>query len=418
MASTSSHGEQAVANLLKVGRLAEMWSEQVPMTLKDFVHRFDRYRDDERDEGENPLADVKYDAVKVLTIHKAKGLEFPVVILPNLSAGKRGGLGGKKLIQRDWRTGLVGVRLEGGGQTNAAMVAIELEEERRERAEEVRVFYVAATRAKSQLLCFVSGSEKEAGRFAGILKSAGPLVNVEMEEVQQQPISEVTSVKSALKLGTAWNVEALATRFKARQAATDAIQGARLLVSPTSLLAEPEKKRLIDDDEAFLSRENAIRIGHVCHKVMEEWNFNSPAAQHKSLLKKSIERSAKLFELSPLDPSSEVVMAEAGLILTSFVASAVYKKLSQVKIIGRELPFLYPLAQGAMRGVIDLLYEFEGKLIVADYKTNKLDDNSPAKLVDHYRTQGAAYQEAVRQSLGREAGFELIFLRDSSVVPV
>jgi len=50
-------------------------NDQSPLTLLSFVRRFEAYRNDEREEGENPLADVKYDAVKVMTIHKAKGLD-------------------------------------------------------------------------------------------------------------------------------------------------------------------------------------------------------------------------------------------------------------------------------------------------------------------------------------------------------
>jgi len=78
LASQSEHGDQAMANLIKIGLLADKWNDQSPLTLLSFVRRFEAYRNDEREEGENPLADVKYDAVKVMTIHKAKGLNFPL----------------------------------------------------------------------------------------------------------------------------------------------------------------------------------------------------------------------------------------------------------------------------------------------------------------------------------------------------
>src|SRR5581483_5629342 len=57
-------GEQAKANIEKVLRLAQTWSEPMPLTLPEFIVHFAKYRDEERDEGENPLADAMFDAVK------------------------------------------------------------------------------------------------------------------------------------------------------------------------------------------------------------------------------------------------------------------------------------------------------------------------------------------------------------------
>ncbi|MCG3203587.1 MAG: ATP-dependent helicase/nuclease subunit A [Elusimicrobia bacterium] len=414
-ASTSFHGEQAMANLLKVGHLAEKWSEQTPLTLKEFVRRFDQYRDEERDEGENPLADVKYDAVKVLTIHKAKGLEFPLVILPNLSANKRA-RNDKKDVRRDWRTGTVGLRLEGAGFTNAAMIEIERQEDKRESAEEIRVFYVATTRAKKQLVCFVGGGEKESGQFANILKSAELSPHFHVEEIQQKPMSEMTSARSALKLDNTWNVQGLSAGFQKRADELTRLVNERLILSPTALLEEPEKKKYLEEDETYPAREKALLIGQICHKVLEEWDFQIPPAKHKALLKKNVDRAAQLVEFPMGNSSSDLIKNECAEIIGGFLKSALYQKLCRVKIIGREMPFVYPQGSGLMRGVIDLLYEFEGLLVVADYKTNKLDGSSTLQWETHYRPQGAAYQEAVRRSLQREVVFELIFLRNFTAI--
>ncbi len=420
LASTSAHGEQAVANLLKVGRLAETWNEQVPMTLKDFVRRFDRYREDERDEGENPLADVKYDAVKVLTVHKAKGLEFPVVILPNLSSGNRNGAD-KRTLRRDWRTGLVGLRLGVCGATNAAMALIEREEVERELAEEVRVFYVAATRAKSQMVCLVAADAKRDGRFAEIVVGAGELPGVVYDDVREAPLAALNFAKPSIELGSSWNVDTLSANFVRRESEWKRVGNARLLVSPTSLLAEPEKIRFIDDDVAELSRDRAIKVGHICHKVLEEWDFKIASANVKPALRKALDRAARLFELIQDSEESDVVLSDAKKVLAGFFESESYKELTKVKIVGREIPFLYPTESGsaaAMRGVIDLLVERDGRLVVIDYKTNKIDRRSLTDLADHYRAQGLAYQQAVLRSLGQEADFELLFLRGPISVSV
>ena len=167
-----SGGEQAKANIEKVLRLAQTWSESTPQTLPEFVAHFSKYRDEERDEGENPLADAMFDAVKVMTIHKAKGLEFPVVFLPNLSGGRRA-FADRPRVERSWRSGSVGIRLRGSDATNAAAAMLDVQSKRHDEAEEVRVLYVAATRAKNRLIGTMSKSGGQPGPFAKLLSDSG-----------------------------------------------------------------------------------------------------------------------------------------------------------------------------------------------------------------------------------------------------
>ena len=89
LAAASLHGEQAVANLLKVRDMAEEMADRPHLMLTGCVDLMMQRLEDQPDEAESALSEASLDAVRILTIHKAKGLEFPVVILPGLHQGAR-----------------------------------------------------------------------------------------------------------------------------------------------------------------------------------------------------------------------------------------------------------------------------------------------------------------------------------------
>ena len=149
-------GERRLANLRKLMRLAREYERAEGRDLHGFL-AYAATRDfAAAREGEAPLESEGLDAVRLMTIHRAKGLEFPVVCVADL--GRQGaGQRDRLLIGPD---GEVGLRLAtpGGGETLPALAferladAAALEED----AEERRLFYVAMTRARDRLI--LSGS--------------------------------------------------------------------------------------------------------------------------------------------------------------------------------------------------------------------------------------------------------------------
>jgi ATP-dependent helicase/nuclease subunit A len=100
-------------------------------------------------------------------------------------------------------------------------------------------------------------------------------------------------------------------------------------------------------------------------------------------------------------------------ILGAFFPSAAYRELAAARILGREVPLLLEWDDAAvMEGIIDLLYEKDGKIFIADYKSDRVEPDEVAEAVSRYHHQVAIYSEAVRRTLGKDvAGFKLIFLR-------
>ena len=429
LTSQSTHGDQAIANLLKIQRLAVHWSSRGTMSLSDFIQRFQRYREDEREEGENPLADVKYDAVKVMTVHKAKGLEFPVVFLANLCAANRPSFE-KPLLVRDWKANRVGLRLKKGKWTNSSMVDVEETIVKKEKAEEVRVFYVAMTRAKDQVMAVLNPEVKRGSRFASYLKTAGAWPREGETEfrigesvIPVQPVVWDGSLSFEGRrtlipsLHPRWDPLLLAGELKARSENFQLLMKRRTAASPTLDSREPEKGRFIDD-EAGEGSFDPIQVGLLCHNVMEHWDFKTLPRSIGTSIEKQLTRSAQRLELVPKDPASALVLSEAKDILTGFFSSAAYDRLKRAEIFGREIPFLYPITSprkdGAvlMRGVMDVLYMLDGQLVVGDYKTNRVGGSSLEKVAESYRAQGDAYRQAVKLTFKQDPIFELIFLRE------
>jgi ATP-dependent helicase/nuclease subunit A len=113
------------------------------------------------------------------------------------------------------------------------------------------------------------------------------------------------------------------------------------------------------------------------------------------------------------------VHADLTGIFRVFCRSKIYSELAEAKILGREVPLLMPWDSQIMEGVIDLLYEHNGLLYVADYKTDEIATEEITQGAARYHQQAKVYSRAVRQSLQREvAAFKVIFLRLGEAVPV
>lgn len=418
-----SHGEQARANVLKIQQLAQKWGELGPMTLTNFVTRLKNNQDVEREEGENPLADSQFDAIRIMTIHKAKGLEFPIVFLPNMSAGIRPAFSSGNITERDWQTGLTGLRIPGAGSTNAAMVNIEAQGRKKDAAEEIRVFYVAATRARDRFIMLFREDASLSSEFVPFLKRAHAWPDSDHElawgqaKVKIHPVmfqeKDVLRAKSKeKKLGETWSPEKLIDGSKNWDKKVEQLKQFKPFQSPSQLMKEAEKMKIQED--VGRSGTKAILTGILVHKVLELWEFVLFKKSHEFNLDQLIHKASMLLGLDKDQEESALIISQSQSMLREFFNSEAYKKLCSVKILGREIPFLYPIANDGqttvMQGFIDLLYEDEGKLVVADYKTSTVNDKDIMERAQKYQLQGKVYQEAVSRVLGPPAEFEIIFV--------
>jgi len=110
LAACAFHGEQAVANLAKLKQQAELLGREGLTTLKEAIRQLEQRVLEVKEEGESVLAEENLDAVRIMSIHKAKGLEFPIVVLAGCHAGSETRQTGQAQAYFDWSTGLAGLR--------------------------------------------------------------------------------------------------------------------------------------------------------------------------------------------------------------------------------------------------------------------------------------------------------------------
>src|SRR5438067_39726 len=137
-------GEQALANTQRLIDMARQF-ERSASSFRGFVNKLDM--DAERGEAdEAPIVEEGTEGVRLMTVHKAKGLQFPVVILADPTCSARRGAPSRHVDagRRLWVEPLC-------GSAPVELLDAAIEEQQREQDEAIRVAYVATTRARDLL---------------------------------------------------------------------------------------------------------------------------------------------------------------------------------------------------------------------------------------------------------------------------
>ncbi|OGR91917.1 MAG: hypothetical protein A2V88_16930 [Elusimicrobia bacterium RBG_16_66_12] len=436
LCAAAYHHEQTAANLGKYRRLARRANESRGATLKEFIAEVVRSMgDDSLQEGESPLADEQFDAVRILSIHKAKGLEYGTVFVADMGGRTSRGGGGKATCRVDWGSGRVGLRLEKSRAADLAMTFIEQGEKAREEAEALRLLYVAMTRAKDELYLLGSAAPGSSASFSEFLlrvdgwpakDSLKPLADFkpneklglgfELRDLARPGAADAVAATAARE-EPVLDGKALAEAWSGRFDEGKGLAASHVFTSPTAYLKEAPKTGLTEESEpparagGVRSREDAALVGELCHRVLERWDYAVPGD-----LDALLARAGTALARRHPSASWDGLSAEAREILNGFFSTPAARELAGCEILGREVPFVFPREGKVVRGSIDLLCRRDGKLWVVDYKTDARRKKTAKSSA--YRRQGAAYVEAVRRSLGEEAGFKLIHLRDGVVEEV
>lgn len=427
LAAASLHGEQAVANLRKTRDMAETLADRPHLTLTGFVNLMMTRVSEQPDEAESALAEESLDAIRVLTIHKAKGLEFPVVILPGLHQGSKNPRKGPS-IHHDWSSRCYSLQM--GGRTNLGAVLVDMKMAAREEAEQRRLLYVGMTRARDLLI--LSGGQTTKLGHDTVLSLLGEAIAVEAAPSTAEEICIGTSRLTRVTTPATASVrrrrqEPLSTiaprpalgpiliRRRARQVMWEQRRTTPRRLTPSSLAgnrSETVFARTVTGRDTDLAR----LVGVCAHAVLEQWDFTRPRSDISTV----IEQACRRFVSQDQPQLAGDVTEDLTALFENFFSSEPYKKLQCATVLGREVPFVMPLGEEQMmEGVIDLIYQFDDRIWIADYKTDDVAAEDVRIRADHYRSQGEIYSRAVAASLGLPSvSFQFIFLRPGVAVDV
>ena len=413
----SSGGEQRVANLQK---LLDMAHEDGRRGVDMFAAHLEAQYELGRDAGEPEAFLDAHEgrAVRLMSVHQAKGLEFPVVALADMEG--RGGQHSEAWIGNhkkgdetvDLRLGSSPRLLASEGYASA----LEREKEFGE-AEIKRLWYVAATRAEDCLLWPESG-------FRFLMKGAG-IGEAEMDEVIQTASASVLEV-SPEEPGEAEPILRIRDEvfrpvgggsgdIAARRAALDEKLKrlkkpveARRPLAPSGLAKGPDEEEpaaslALDDEDAPEELEvhaGGKDFGSLVHSLLAR--LEPPTPERRESLWEEGVACARALDLG----EDEVALAME--LIRNSVETGILARAAAAPRRWRELPFTFELDGRVIRGFIDLVFEEEGKLVVVDFKTDRITEGEAEDKAAEYKNQGAAYVMGLEEATGLEVG-ELVF---------
>ena len=408
---------RALLNLRKVFQLAGRFERDLSLAgIGDFVRHLDQVIDAELPVGEAAEESARAEAVSLLTIHSAKGLEFPVVFLVNLRPPRPrdterlffdpDSLG---FVIKNWR----GEKHPRYVETSpgAPAVALAMGERR-------RIVYVGLTRAKDSLYVTATREEPTA-RDVGV---NGLDEHDHFAEILSWALANPQSASI---------VEAEQLELPVMRAANGPIDGGPSVVAAVldrlEQLRPPEAEanaRPTAQMELSFSQLHDFELCPVRYRFSQVWRVPAPPDELQP-------RFVQTMGSTELGSSVHVALAawhaaggdllamysgpEAG---REMLANYLMHPLANAKTLAVEVGFNMRIGTTRVRGLVDRVCELEGQNVLVDYKTNASLD---ASLIEAYSVQLRLYGEAARRGLvpgGPNARLLLFDLRRGQIIEV
>lgn len=377
------------------------------------------------------------DAVRILTIHGAKGLEFPVTILAGLGSSRPGSPRAATVLRK--ATGEIEVRVRRGIETRGFEDLARIETAL-EAAEHLRLLYVGATRARDHLVicthhvpgttgtaslaeqihaasCSVPelwselGGDRADGRSDETLPKAETRPNEETgiavgATPSRSPVrSHASAPPSSVPGGTeddyrSWLAER--SRMLARAERPASVAATKIPSLPRAGGSETGAERAASDDELPEWRHGraGTEVGRAVHAVLQSVDlatFASPGPDSGAIASLAALSVAQASAERVPDRAREVERLARAALASPVVVSAIASRSAR-----REIFVAVPVGDVLLEGFVDLCFDDGAGLVVVDYKTDSvLSPESVDEAYERYRLQAAAYALALGDATGR-----------------
>ena len=439
-------GKRRYANVRKLMRIADAYESFEGPDLAGFASVLKARAETDDKEPEAPTLAKDEDVVQVTTVHQAKGLEFPCVVV--------GGLGSKEPRDATRRfavadDGRVAVFMRksladknepcspcwGPGQE------IERENRQKDTEEDKRLLYVAMTRAMKHLILVgaVHAGRKSGSRIQRILEALGvdqvenrehplaledPPVSVALVQPKPPgaaPSSVKVTGKSENQLELPRLPEPLTEVFQPREVSFSALalyqscarrfylervlglsrSGMGGIFSAEQDDGDLQTQEVVADS---LERESGLVTGLQVHALLQRFgNAADPPARDL------MEEAARAWLAQFGYAASTVDFERAVRLALAFWESPVQRWVSGRACL-QEVPFTFEHEGIIVSGVIDLLARDPDGWYLVDYKTNRLDGRSVADVMPHYKLQGQIYALAALKAGACQVKMAFLFL--------
>jgi ATP-dependent helicase/nuclease subunit A len=435
-------GERRLANIHKLLRLAASYEARRGRDVRGFIDLANAELEADARESDAPVDLGGLDAVRLMTIHAAKGLEFGVVVVADL--GRKGNLSPPDLHVDSDRVGLRLVDLDAKKTTALDFDAIEAERRAADEAEERRVMHVAMTRAEERLI--LSGAARlgehwpQPGPGAAPISWIGPALVPGVASLDVgDPARAHGLVRTVLNSPASGilRLEAPAPVAPGEQLSLALNGGAPAAAPPPATpLAEPQ---IVPSPPAALSYSALSRYAACPYRFHLERGLGLPEQQPPAHLREAPASAAESAPAPTLDlllrgtlvhqlledldlrggaavPDADAVRAVAAAheaelsdaevadlqqMVGAFAGSELRARLADARSIHREHAFAFVLTGGPLlTGFVDVVArEDDGAALIVDYKSDQVADADLEALVEaSYATQRRIYALAALRS--------------------
>ncbi len=470
-------GNERVANIKMLINRARDFEKTSYFGLFHFIRYVEQLQKYEIEEGEGGTPDDERDVVKIMTIHKSKGLEFPICFVSGLhKTFNRQDIRQTVIMDMDLGIGLEYRNAEKrirGEDLRRSVIAEKQELD--QLGEELRILYVAMTRAKEKLLLtgVVKNREEEERAYGSLKKRESKglptwvfrqansyleLLFAALAQPCKSIAVEVRRTEDAVQAGYEAAVESHMTRLEleeklrrlceriAKGEEGEEITAMRQRLSfryghenlkglySKTTVSELKMKAMEEMDEPaaslfreaevlpvipdFIERKEAVSgtaRGTAYHRVLELMDF--AASPNWESLRESME---KWKQAGILDEDYPTWISREK--MEAFLSSALAARMQEAEkkhLLYKERPFVlgipasllnpeFPAEEKVLvQGIIDVYFEEEGELVLADYKTDRVKTGE--ELVLRYKEQMLYYKTALEQITGKRVKEQILY---------